>query len=222
MSNAIKVKKENKKTSKPAISQSIPAHFYKNYIPPKTPQINPIQPPAIPDFEQLPKISPTGKGINIKQGGSYSLTRNKHPMSMPVRHGIMGPNTTPFTVNPPNKDNKDNETESKVEPNSLEKKNKQLKVGSFTCFDIMTSPLKQLPESGDQKDNASATSQQTASTFASDVFEDGIADEPDENEDSAGKVVDSKLNYNNIPLISYHIISYTLTFNIDAYYFFFE
>merc|ERR1719229_276934 len=114
-------------------------------------------------------------------------------MSMPVRHGIMGPNTTPFTVNKQPKndtENKTNDNETKKEPNSLEQKNKQLKVGSFTCFDVMNSPLKQLPESGDQKDNisnATTTSQQTASTFASGVFEDGIADEPDENEDSAGE-----------------------------------
>jgi len=139
----------------------------------------------------LPKISPTGKGINIKQTGSYSLTRNKHPMSMPVRHGFAGPKS-PFVVNPPfsakpSKENEDND-EQKKEPNSLEKSNKKLTVGSFTCFDIMTngSPLQKLSEAPDQKDNGSATSQQTNSTFASNNFEDDVAPEASEEDEEGG------------------------------------
>lgn len=192
MSNAIQIKKDKNKKAAPKISQSIPAHFYKNYIPPKTPKINPMQPPAIPDFEALPKISPTGKGINIKQTGSYSLTRNKHPMSMPVRHGLKGPKS-PFVVQPPlstktsKENNKDND-EQKKEPNSLEKSNKKLTVGSFTCFDIMTagSPLQKLSEAPDQKDNVSATSQQTNSTFASNNFDDDVAPEASEEDEEGG------------------------------------
>ena len=98
MSNAIKIKGKDAKKSAPKVSQSIPAHFYKNYVPPKTPSIKPMAPPAIPDFDGLPKISPSSKGINSNKTGSYSLTRNKHPMSLPVRHGIMGPKT-PFDIN---------------------------------------------------------------------------------------------------------------------------
>ena len=118
MSNAIKIGGKDKKKSAPKVAQSIPANFYKNYVPPKTPSIKPMAPPAIPDFDGLPKISPSSKGININKTGSYSLTRNKHPMSLPVRHGIMGPKT-PFDINfkPQKKDNESNE--QKEEPNSL-------------------------------------------------------------------------------------------------------
>ena len=112
MSNArriIKGKDDKNKKNKTTISQSIPVDFYKNYIPPKTPKINPMQPPAIPDFDKLPKISPSAKKT------TYSLT-NKYPMSMPVRSGFMGPNTTPFVVSNPSQASKD---EEKNEPNSL-------------------------------------------------------------------------------------------------------
>eukprot|EP01083_Nonionella_stella_P184504 670124_1 len=197
MSNAIKMKKENKKQNTTKISQSIPAHFYKNYHPPKTPKIIPVDSStkAIPDFEQLPKISPTGKGINIKKTGGHSLRDNQHPMSMPARHGLMGPSTSsPFNVDKKpsqsvikEEDNAIKE-EQKAEPNSLEQRTKQLKVGSFTCFDVMNSPLKQLSEAAGQKDDASATSAQTSSTFASGNFEDDVevAPEDDEDDDEEG------------------------------------
>jgi len=184
MSNAIKIGGNGKKKSAPKVAQSIPANFYKNYVPPKTPSIKPMAPPAIPDFDGLPKISPSSKGININKTGSYSLTRNKHPMSLPVRHGIMGPKT-PFDITfKPQKKTEDN-SEAKEEPNSLEQENKKLKVGSFTCFDIMTSPLKQLAEDPApvEKDNASATS---ASTFASQKIEDVAPDDDEEDSDAEG------------------------------------
>ena len=123
MSNAIKItsKKGDKKPKSAQISQSIPAHFYKNYVPPKTPSIKPMAPPNIPDFAGLPQISPSSKGINVNKSGSYSLTRNKHPMSMPVRQGLMGPKT-PFDIMGPKKaknDSKQDDKEQKDEPNSL-------------------------------------------------------------------------------------------------------
>jgi len=183
MSNAKRINNANNKSksNKPTISQSIPVHFYKNYIPPKTPKINPMQPPSIPDFDKLPKISPSAK-----KAPSYSLT-NKYPMSMPARSGLMGPNTTPFTVSKgsttnsstTNNKTQKEEIEQKNEPNSLEEKTKKLTVGSFTCFDVMSanSPLRKLEEAPDQKDNVSV---QTNSTFASDKFADDIGVAPDD------------------------------------------
>mmetsp|Transcript_40832 Transcript_40832/g.65602 ORF Transcript_40832/g.65602 Transcript_40832/m.65602 type:complete len:200 (-) Transcript_40832:1273-1872(-) len=185
MSNAIKIGKGEKDNKpKPKISQSIPAHFYKNYIPPKTPSIKPMAPPQIPDFEALPKISPSGKGINLQQGGSFSLQRNKHPMSMPAKGALFGPSgKTPFEVKGFNPvAHKDDEIkEEPEESNSLEQQTKKLKVGSFTCFEVMNSPLRQLPESVDNiKDNASAAS---ASTFDDKANKPPSDEEPEEEEE---------------------------------------
>ena len=117
MSNAIPIKgNDGKKKPASKVSQSIPAQFYRNYIPPKKPNLRPMEPPAIPDFDGLPKISPSSKGIDIKTTKSYSLTRSKHPMSMPARHGLMGPRT-PFDINMNAQKNDD--SEQKEEPNSL-------------------------------------------------------------------------------------------------------
>ena len=113
MSNAIPIKGKDNKKSAQKVSQSIPAHFYKTYIPPKKPSIKPMEPPAIPDFDGLPKISPVSKGI--QDAGSYSLRENKHPMSMPARHGLMGPRT-PFDIG---MNAQNNDTEEKGQPNSL-------------------------------------------------------------------------------------------------------
>jgi len=181
MSNAMKInKKGDKKSNKPTVSQSIPVHFYKNYIPPKTPKINPMQPPQIPDFDQLPKISPT-----VKTSISGSMT-NKYPMSMPARSGLMGPSTTPFQVAKPSSNTNKKEEEEKNEPNSLEEETKKLKIGSFTCLDVMrsNSPLKRLEEAplDNTKDNVSV---QTNSTFASGGDENDIASDGDEDDDDA-------------------------------------
>jgi len=136
-----------------------------------------MQPPQIPDFDQLPKISPT-----VKTSMSLSMT-NKYPMSMPPRSGLMGPSTTPFDATKPS--TKKEEEEQKNEPNSLEEETKKLKIGSFTCLDVMraNSPLKRLEEAplDNTKDNVSV---QTNSTFAT---QDGdeIASDGDEEEDDA-------------------------------------
>jgi len=200
-SSAIKIgKKGDKAKPKPTVSQSIPAHFYKNYIPPATPKINPQPQPACPDFEALPKIS-GGVGINLKsQGGSFSLKDSRHPMSMPVHgRGLAGPRGTPFTVAQPNftasastekasdevKESK--EEQAQAESNSLVERTQQLKIGSFTCLDLMGgggAKLKQLSEARADKDVASQTSQQTASTFASDA-ENEVAPEPEESDEDA-------------------------------------
>ena len=59
---------------------------------------------------------------------------------------------------------------------------KKLKVGSFTCFQVMSGPVSaQKDVSPDNKDAVSATSNQTASTFAS--AEDEVAPEPSDDED---------------------------------------
>jgi len=191
-----------KDKKKPTVSQSIPAHFYRNYVPPKTPKINPQpQPSNVPDFAALPKIS-GGVGINLQKSGSYSMNKNRHPMSMPAPSGMMGPRGTPFTVSNPSftkgvttandKASKEPElSEHKEEQlnddgNSLVERTQKLKIGSFTCLDMMGGGVAKLREVREREDNkggdvASATS---ASTFASDVGND-VAPEPESDEDDA-------------------------------------
>ena len=120
MSNAIKINNKDKKADKPKVSQSIPVHFYAKYIPPDAPRIKPKAAPSnIPDLGQLPGVSQETKGIDIGKTGSYSLKSSKHPMSMPVRQGLMGPKT-PFDIKGYKKnDAQDTIDENKEEPNSL-------------------------------------------------------------------------------------------------------
>merc|ERR1712157_148866 len=96
-----------------------------------------------------------------------------------------GPNTTPFNVNKQPSITTQQANEQKNEPNSLEEETKKLKIGSFTCLDVMraNSPLKRLEEAPlDQKDNVSV---QTNSTFATQDGHDDIASDGDEDEDDA-------------------------------------
>mmetsp|Transcript_12390 Transcript_12390/g.18695 ORF Transcript_12390/g.18695 Transcript_12390/m.18695 type:complete len:203 (+) Transcript_12390:125-733(+) len=184
--NAIKIAKGDKDKKHPKVSQSIPANFYKNYIPPKTPSIRPQAPPSIPDFDALPKISPTGKGINLSKTGGFSLSSSRHPMSLPTGNRLMDSSKTPFDIkaykqNHPSIAEEDVGSEQK-EASSLEQRKAGLKVGSFTCFDVMTwpvenGPVRQLPEIQDNKDAASATS---ASTFDDDKGNKPPSDEEDE------------------------------------------
>jgi len=204
-SNAIAIGGKPKGKKKPTVSQSIPAHFYRNYVPPKTPKINAQPAPNnVPDFEALPKIS-GGVGINLQKSGSYSMNKNRHPMSMPATSGLMmGPRGTPFTVS--NKSFTKNNDKASKEPelsehkeeqlneqlnddgNSLVERTQNLKIGSFTCLDMMGGGASKLVSREVREDHkgdvASQTSQATASTFASDP-ENEVAPEPESDEDGA-------------------------------------
>lgn len=196
-SNAISIggKKADKKP-KPTVSQSIPAHFYRNYQPPKTPKINPQPQPA----DAIPNVdvgkTQGGVGIDLQKSGSYSMNKNRHPMSMPARSGgLMGPRGTPFTVANPSytndkasKEPELSEHKEEDDGNSLVERTQNLKIGSFTCLDMMSggnAKLQQVSEARDNKDVASQTSQQTASTFASDDNNE-VAPDPDEDEEDDG------------------------------------
>lgn len=187
----------SEKKAKPQVSQSIPAHFYRNYKPPATPKINPQPQPAsaLPDFAALPKISGGGMGINLGKTGSFSMTKNTHPMSMPARSkGLMGPRGTPFTVKAPAastdgasdkaqpelKEHKEEQAES----NSLVERTQQLKIGSYTCLDLMGggAPLKQVSEASADKDVASAQQAASGSVLGSDSKTE-VAPEPEESEE---------------------------------------
>jgi len=112
-------------------------------------------------------------------------------MSMPAHRGLtIGPASTPFNVLGPSSTGQEpdiieeEDAEAKNEPNSLVEETKKLKVGSFTCFQVMSGPpLKTMESSPDNKDAASATSQQTASTFAS-AEDNDVAPEPSDDEEA--------------------------------------
>jgi len=200
-SNAIAIGgNKPKPKAKATVPQSLPANFYRDYKPPATPKINPQPQPAaaLPNFEALPKVSGKGVGIDLKQ--PHSMNKNKHPMSMPARSGgLMGPRGTPFSVSPAyghtnSKASKEPQLsehkEEQDDGNSLVERTQQLKIGSFTCLDMMSGGgakgVQQLSEVRDNKDaasQASQTSQQTASTFASDGGNEVAPDPEDEDEE---------------------------------------
>eukprot|EP01083_Nonionella_stella_P076296 207853_1 len=111
-------------------------------------------------------------------------------MSIHARHGLMGSSTSsPCNVDKKpsqyviKEEDNDIKEEQKAEPNSLEQRTKKLKVGSFTCIAVMNSPLKKLSEAAGKKDDASATSSQTSTTFYSGNFEDDVEVAPEVDED---------------------------------------
>eukprot|EP01084_Bolivina_argentea_P145716 255351_1 len=189
-SNAVKINKSKpkSKTTK-MIPQSLPAHFYKNYKPPATPTINPMKAPTnleqlISEFKPLPKQQNNAKGIDVKSGSSYSMKRNQHPMSMPIRHGIMGPNRPFAHINTTNTNDDilKEQKENKDEPHSLEKSIKSLKVGSYTCLQMMGTPLKAIDDIIEPEAAVSATSG-TASTFDDKQSFEAQAEEPGDEDD---------------------------------------
>jgi len=111
---------------------------------------------------------------------------------MPAHRGLMmGPHSTPFRVQPFSSGDKKQEPdiieeeESKNDVDSLVEETKKMNVGSLTIFQMMSGPsgpaLKSSESSPDNKDVASTTSQQTASTFAE---ENDVAPEPSDEEDA--------------------------------------
>jgi len=172
------------KKKKPTISHTLPASFYKNYVPPATPKINPQTAKMdLPEFDALPKTSPNKQTF---APSSLKDSKLQYPMSMPAHRGLqMGPKSDfGFSTQVAGPEIIE-EKESDNEPNSLVEETKKLKVGSFTCFQVMSGPIKSTEPLPDNKDAASATSQQTSSTFASadQEAQEVASDNEDEEED---------------------------------------
>lgn len=187
--------KGSTKKPKAKVAHTLPASFYQNYVPPATPKINPqTAKMKVPEIESLPKTSP-----NKQPFAPSSLKDSQYPMSMPAHRGLAyGPNSTNspfgFKTNVPFSSGGDKKADPQIIEeedgkkdesisNSLVEATNKLKVGSFTCFDVMSGPpASSKSDSLDNKDAASATSQQTASTFAS-AEENDVAPEPSDDDD---------------------------------------
>lgn len=122
-SKAMKIKSSGgSQKPKSTISQTLPASFYKNYVPPATPKINPQQAKMdLPAFDALPKTSPSKQPF-----APSSLKDSKYPMSMPAHRGLMmGPHSTPFRVQPFSSGDK------KQEPDIIEEEESKNDVDSL-------------------------------------------------------------------------------------------
>lgn len=174
MSQAIKIGKRNEKQPLPTVSQSIPADFYRDYIPP-TPKLGPIRPQLlmVDDNMELPPTCDTNFDLKIP----HSLT-NKYAISMPTNCFMKGPLSnkqnrfSAFSTN-------NNQYESKQNENKFNDNSKKMISGSFTCFQLMAQvPFKGLNPIRDEDTSTNISS--TDSTFANDAYIENEEDEEDE------------------------------------------
>jgi len=179
-STAMKIKgAKGAQKAKPKVASTLPASFYKNYVPPATPKINPQKGRMdhIPALEALPLAKPTKKAF-----APSSLRDSKYPMSMPAHRGglLMGAKVSPFQ--PDQSLSSSPQIVEEKETDSLIKETKKLKVGSITLLEMMSGPMKEVESSVDLKSTASATSQ-VASITSQDDDDDDVAPELSDNEE---------------------------------------